>query len=120
MSSGTPATFGFALALDDTTGSVFSFPLKGDDFRYPIDGRVAVFRSTDRGDTWEGCDSGMPAEPRFGSVLRGAMAADGLDPCGVYAGTTSGQVYASPDSGESWAELPITLPRILCVEAFTT
>jgi hypothetical protein len=118
LSSATEASFGFATALDDHSGAVFCFPLAGDDLRYPPDGRVRVYRSTDGGDSWQPLTNGLPDEPRFGSVLRGAMSADGLDPCGIYVGTTSGQVYATADLGESWSELPITLPRILCVEAF--
>lgn len=114
------ASFGFATAFDQRTGTVFNFPLTGDDLRYPHDGKVRVYRSQDGGDSWHPCDRGLPTEPRFGSVLRGAMSSDGLDPCGIYVGTTSGQIYASPDLGESWSELPVTLPRILCVEAFAT
>ena len=79
---------------------------------------MRVYRSKDGGAHWEGVERGLPREPRYTSVLRGAMSVDRLDPCGVYVGTTSGHVFASRDCGESWIELPCTLPKILCVEAF--
>jgi photosystem II stability/assembly factor-like uncharacterized protein len=79
---------------------------------------VRVYRTRDGGELWEGLDRGLPSEPRYTNVLRGAMSVDGLDRCGVYVGTTSGHVFASRDCGDSWVELPCTLPRILCVEAF--
>jgi hypothetical protein len=112
------SAFGFAVDMDPASGSVYAFPLAGDDFRYAPEGRVRVYRTRDGGESWEALDRGLPGEPRYTSVLRGAMAVDGLDPCGVYLGTTSGHLFASRDRGESWIELPCTLPKILCVEAF--
>jgi photosystem II stability/assembly factor-like uncharacterized protein len=118
LSSGSKSAFGFPVELDPATGYVYAFPLAGDDFRYARDGRVRVYRTRDGGELWEGLDRGLPSEPRYTSVLRGAMSVDRLDPCGVYVGTTSGHVFASRDRGESWIELPCTLPKIRCVEAF--
>ena len=76
-----------------------------------------MYRTRDSGAHWEPCSNGLP-ERSYASVLRGAMDVDGLDPCGVYFGTTSGEVYASRDRGESWSELPCRLPRVLCLRAF--
>ncbi len=118
LSSGDQCAFGFAVELDPATGYAYAFPLAGDDFRYAPEGRVRVYRTHDGGESWEGLERGLPPEPRYTSVLRGAMSVDRLDPCGVYVGTTSGHVFASRDLGESWIELPCTLPKILCVEAF--
>ena len=113
-----PAVFGFPVELDPASGYVYSFPLQGDDFRYPPNGMVRTYRSRDGAKNWERLDKGMPSEPRYTNVLRGAMSLDSLDPCGVYIGTTSGNVFLSADQGDSWLELPVTLPKILCVEAF--
>ena len=109
--------FGFAVALDPRTKYAFAYPLEGESFRLPHDGRPVVYRTRDDGAHWEPHSRGLP-ERSYASVLRGAMAVDGLDPCGVYFGTTSGEVYASRDRGESWNELPCRLPRILSVQAF--
>ena len=118
LSEGPQCAFGFAIELDPASGYGFAFPLAGDDFRYPPEGCVRVYRTRDGGDSWEGLDQGLPTEPRYANVLRGAMSVDKLDPCGVYVGTTAGHVFASRDRGDSWIELPCTLPKILCVEAF--
>ena len=118
LSSGAESAFGFPVELDPTSGSVYAFPLAGDDFRYAPEGRVRVYRTRDGGESWEALEEGLPSEPRYTSALRGAMSVDRLDPCGVYVGTTSGHVFASRDRGDSWIELPCTLPKILCVEAF--
>ena len=114
---GVECAFGFAVEMDPATDYAYAFPLAGDDFRYAPEGRVRVYRTRDGGDSWEGLDRGLPSEPRYTNVLRGAMSVDRMDPCGVYVGTTSGHVFASRDRGESWVELPCTLPKILCVEA---
>ena len=118
LSSGDQCAFGFAVDVDPHTGYAYAFPLAGDDLRYAPQGRVAVHRTRDGGQQWEALERGLPREPRYTSVLRGAMSVDRMDPCGVYVGTTSGHVFASRDRGDSWIELPCTLPKILCVEAF--
>ncbi|QDU62601.1 BNR/Asp-box repeat protein [Planctomycetes bacterium Pan216] len=115
---GLPSGFGFPIALDRTTRHLFAVPLKSDEYRFPADGHFRVYRSRDRGDTWEPLANGLPSEHCYAGVLRGALAVDHLDPCGVYVGTTSGSVHLSGDGGDSWRTLPCTLPRILCVEAF--
>jgi photosystem II stability/assembly factor-like uncharacterized protein len=118
LSEGLQCAFGFPVEVDPATGWAYAFPLAGDDFRYAPGGRLRVYRTRDGGERWEPLERGLPAEPRYTSVLRGAMSVDRLDPCGVYVGTTSGHVFASADRGESWSELGCTLPKIRCVEAF--
>ncbi len=117
LSEGLHCAFGFPLELDPISNSIYALPLEGDNFRFPPEGRLAVYRSQDGGDSWEPLSSGLP-DGCFASVLRGAMAVDLLDPCGVYFGTTAGTVFTSRDRGDSWTQIPHTLPRVLCVEAF--
>jgi len=117
IQTGLPASgFGFALAQHGR--SVFSFPLESDEYRVPVDGKFRVYRSRDGGESWQALARGLPEAPTYANVLRGAMAVDGMNPCGVYVGSTSGEVYASADDGESWRRIPCTLPRILHVRAF--
>ena len=116
LSDGHRCSFGFSSAMDRRSGQVFVVPLQGDNFRFPRDGQLAVYRTKD-GRRWEAQTNGLPANC-FTAVLRGSMAADQLDPGGVYFGTASGAVYASHDCGESWREVVSGLPRILSVEAY--
>ena len=109
--------FGFAIDMDAATQSVFAVPLQGDNFRYPPEGKLRVFRTSDGGAHWAPLANGLP-EHCYANILRGAMTLDRRDPCGAYFGTTAGAVYGSIDAGESWSTLAINLPRILCVEAF--
>ena len=115
---GMPSWFGFPVATDPNTGHVFAFPMESDEYRMPVGGRFRVYRSRDRGATWEERAEGLPAQPTWAGVLRGALAVDGLDPAGVYVGSTSGEIHASADDGDTWRRLPVTLPRILSVDAF--
>lgn len=117
LGDGHHCVFGFPVALDPRSGALFVIPLEGDSFRFARDGRLAVYRSLDGGDHWERCSEGLP-EDCYANVLRGSLALDHLDPCGVYFGSTSGCVYGSADGGDTWSELIDGLPKILCVEAF--
>jgi hypothetical protein len=114
LSDGHRCSFGFASAMDRRSGSVFVVPLEGDNFRYPRDGQLAVYRTRD-GRNWEAKTGGLPANC-YTAVLRGAMAADQSG--GIYFGTASGTVYASADCGESWREIASGLPRIMSVKAY--
>jgi hypothetical protein len=116
LSEGTRCSFGFPIVMDKRTGSVFVVPLEGDNFRIPRDGKLAVYRSH-KGKDWEPMRHGLP-ENSYEGVLRGAMAADQLDPGGIYFGTTSGAVYGTCDVGDRWFEIARGLPRILSVEAY--
>ena len=117
LSDGLRCAFGFVSELDPVSHSAFALPLEGDGFRYPPAGALAVYRTEDEGESWQRHERGLPGGT-FANVLRGAMAVDSLEPCGVYFGTTAGSVHASRDRGESWTRIPGTLPKVLCVEAF--
>lgn len=110
-------TFGFPIAMDPASQSVFVVPMESDSFRFPHDGRLGVYRSRDGGSSWSGHASGLP-EDCYSNVLRQSLALDQRDPCGVYFGTTGGSVYGSADCGETWERLAVDLPKVLSVEAF--
>ena len=115
---GLPAAFGFPISIDASTRHLFVAPQQSDQFRIPVDNRLQIYRSTDGGDSWHGASNGLPGSHTFGTVLRGAMTVDDLDPGGVYFGTTSGGVYATASLGDHWTQLPGSLPRILHVSAW--
>jgi len=94
-------------------------PIKSDSEHYPPDGRLRVYRSRSGGNDWEALTSGLPQENCYVNVLRDAMCVDRLDDCGIYFGTTGGQVYCSPDSGDNWQAIVRDLPPVLSVEAQT-
>jgi photosystem II stability/assembly factor-like uncharacterized protein len=115
---GLASWFGFPIAIDRRTGTLFAFPMESDEYRLPVNGQCHVYRSRDRGDSWEAVGKGLPDSPYYSGVLRGALAVDDLDPAGVYMGSTSGDVFVSPDLGESWQQLPCRLPRVLHVATY--
>jgi photosystem II stability/assembly factor-like uncharacterized protein len=117
IEQGLPSGFGFPIAIDHKSRALFAFPQESPEYRMPPSGKFEAYRSLDRGDSWQraGADTKRAS---FAGVLRGSLVVDSEDPCGVYAGTTSGTIHISPDGGDSWRILPATLPRILCVEIF--
>lgn len=117
IESGLPANFGFPIAVT-MHGDLFVVPLDSDVRRYMVDGRLRVYRSRDKGDSWQDVSAGLPVMPEFTGILRDAMTTDGLEQEGVYFGTSMGQVYASPDAGENWAALPGQFPRISSVRTW--
>ncbi len=118
IENGLPSSFGFPLVIDGRTKTLYASMLESDEYRMPVDGALRVHRSRDGGDSWEPLTKGLPQEHAYTAVLRSAMSTDHLDPCGVYFGTTAGDVYVSADGGDSWRALPCRLPRVLTVEAF--
>ncbi len=109
ISGNLPSDFGFVIdvhAHDPET--LYVVPIKSDSEHYPPDGRLRVYRSRTGGSEWEALTKGLPQQDCYVNVLRDAMAVDSLDPCGVYFGTTGGQVYASADAGQSWAPIVVT------------
>lgn len=118
MEEGLPSSFGFPVAAHPRDpDTVFLIPLNGDIHgRFVPDARAAVYRSRDRGRTWQDLRRGLPQENAYIGVLRQAMATDRLDPAGVYFGTSGGALFASADEGESWTEVARHLPPILSVE----
>lgn len=119
IGEGLPSTFGFAAAAHPSQpDTFFTFPLNGDDKgRYPPDGAAAVYRSRDAGQTWEACRKGLPQKDAFFGVYRQAMATDQHERAGVYFGTSTGNLFASSDEGDSWRQVASFMPAILSVEA---
>lgn len=117
IQGGLPSTFGFPLAIHPShPETLYAFPLESDEYRLPIDGQPAVYRTRNGGDTWVRSSSGLPSES-WVTVLRQAMATDPMDPAGVYVGTTGGQIFASADAGETWTTVDCRLPKILSLNA---
>jgi len=117
VSGDLPTDFGFVVDVHaHEPETVYVVPITSDSLHYPPDGRLRVYRSRTGGGSWEPLSRGLPQENCYVNVLRDAMAVDSLEPCGVYFGTTGGQVYASRDSGDSWEPIVRDLPAVLSVE----
>ncbi len=123
ISPGLPSEFGFVLGLhshDPKTlyvipeGKALSTELGGDQ-RYVTDAKMRVYRSRDGGANWEALTNGLPQQNAYMHFMREGMATDGYDECGIYAGTTTGQLYYSRNNGDSWEVLAEHLPPILSV-----
>ncbi|MFZ5852706.1 MAG: WD40/YVTN/BNR-like repeat-containing protein [Actinomycetota bacterium] len=120
VSGNLPTDFGFPIAVHaHEPDTVYVVPITSDSEHYPPEGRLRVYRSRTGGHEWEPLTEGLPQRDCYVNVLRDAMAVDGLDPCGVYFGTTGGQVYVSADAGDSWAAAVRDLPPVLSVEVQT-
>ena len=120
VSGNLPTDFGFAIDVHaHEPQTIYVVPIKSDSEHFPLDGRLRVYRSRTGGDEWEELANGLPERNCYVNVLRDAMAVDRLDSCGIYFGTTGGQVYVSPDSGESWSAIVRDLPAVLSVEVQT-
>jgi hypothetical protein len=120
VSGNLPTDFGFAIDVHaHEPETVYVVPIKSDSEHFPIDGKLRVYRSRKGGNEWEPLAKGLPEKDCYVNVMRDAMAVDSLDKCGVYFGTTGGQVYASGDAGDSWAPIVHDLPAVLSVEVQT-
>ncbi len=120
ISGNLPSDFGFVVDVHaHEPETVYVIPIKSDSEHFPPDGKLRVYRSRTGGNEWEALTKGLPQQNCYVNVLRDAMAVDMLDPCGVYFGTTGGQVYASADAGESWTPIVRDLPAVLSVEVQT-
>ena len=120
IGEGLPTDFGFPIEVHaHDPDTVYVVPITSDSVHFPPDGRLRVYRSRSGGNEWEPLTKGLPQEHCYVNVLRDAMAVDSLDTCGVYFGTTGGQVYASPDAGETWAPIVSNLPAVLSVQVQT-
>ncbi len=118
VSGNLPSDFGFPIAVHaHEPETIYVIPLTSDSERYPPEGKLRVYRSRGGGQEWEALGNGLPQENCYVNILRDAMAVDTADPCGIYFGTTGGQVYASTDDGDSWQTLVRDLPAVLSVEA---
>jgi photosystem II stability/assembly factor-like uncharacterized protein len=120
VSGNLPTDFGFVIDVHaHEPETVYVVPIKSDSEHFPIDGQLRVFRSRSGGNEWEPLTKGLPQKDCYVNVLRDAMAVDSLDKCGIYFGTTGGQVYASADAGDSWNAIVHDLPAVLSVEVQT-
>ncbi len=120
VSGNLPTDFGFCIGVHaHEPETVYVVPIKSDSEHFPPDGKLRVYRSRTGGGEWEELSKGLPADNCYVDVLRDAMAIDSLESCGIYFGTTGGQVYCSADSGDTWAPIVRDLPAVLSVEVQT-
>jgi photosystem II stability/assembly factor-like uncharacterized protein len=120
VSGNLPSDFGFPIDVHaHESETIYVVPIKSDGEHYPPEGKLRVYRSRSGGNEWEALTHGLPQRDCYVNVLRDAMAVDSLDACGVYFGTTGGQVYVSADAGDNWAPIVRDLPAVLSVEVQT-
>ncbi|MDZ7364042.1 MAG: exo-alpha-sialidase [candidate division KSB1 bacterium] len=120
VSGNLPTDFGFVVDVHaHEPETIYVVPIKSDSEHYPPEGKLRVYRSRTGGNEWEALTRGLPQSHCYVNVLRDAMAVDSLDKCGVYFGTTGGQVYCSADAGDNWAPIARDLPAVLSVEVQT-
>lgn len=120
ISEGLPSDFGFPIAVHaHEPNTIYVVPIKSDSEHYPPEGKLRVYRSRSGGQEWEALTDGLPQHDCYVNVLRSALAVDNLESCGIYFGTTGGQVYASADSGDHWTAIVRNLPPVLSVEVQT-
>jgi photosystem II stability/assembly factor-like uncharacterized protein len=120
VSGNLPTDFGFPIEVHaHEPDTIYVVPIKSDSEHFPPEGKLRVYRSRTGGHEWEALTKGLPQRDCYVNVLRDALAIDSLDSCGVYFGTTGGQVYASADAGDSWFPIVRDLPPVLSVEVQT-
>jgi photosystem II stability/assembly factor-like uncharacterized protein len=120
ISGNLPTDFGFPIAVHaHEPETIYVVPITSDSHHFPPDGKLRVYRSRSGGNEWEALTNGLPQEHCYVDILRDSMAVDTLPECGIYFGTTGGQVYASADSGDSWTAIARDLPPVLSCEVQT-
>ncbi len=120
VSGDLPSDFGFPIEVHaHEAETIYVVPIKSDSEHFPPDAKLRVYRSRTGGNEWEALTKGLPQKDCYVNVLRDAMAVDTLDPCGIYFGTTGGQIYLSADSGDTWNSIVRDLPGVLSVEVQT-
>jgi photosystem II stability/assembly factor-like uncharacterized protein len=118
VSGDLPSDFGFPIDVHaHEPDTIYVVPIKSDSEHYPPEGKLRVYRSRTGGNEWQALTKGLPQKDCYVNILRDAMSVDSLDPCGIYFGTTGGQVYASANGGDSWSPIVRDLPSVLSVEA---
>jgi hypothetical protein len=116
IGNGLPSDFGFPIVMHPRNPDcVYVVPVESDVFRCACDGRLRVYRTRNAGESWEALSRGLPQKRAYETVLRDAMAADPLDPAGIYFGTRSGQLFGSSDEGRTWEKIHEGLPAVVCV-----
>ena len=117
IANGVPSDFGFAMVIDPhDPNTTYIIPLESDEFRCTPDAKLRVYRTRNAGESWEALAKGLPQENAFETVLRDGMAADKMEPTGLYFGTRSGKLFGSNDGGESWGLMVQGLPAVVCVK----
>ncbi len=120
VSGNLPTDFGFVIDVHaHEPETIYVVPIESDSKHYPPEGKLRVYRSRSGGNEWEPLTKGLPQSNCYVNVFRDAMAVDSMDPCGIYFGTSGGQVYVSADAGDSWAPIVRDLPAVLSVEVQT-
>ena len=120
VSGNLPTDFGFVIDVHaHEPETIYVVPIKSDSEHFPLEGKLRVYRSRTGGNEWEPLTRGLPQKDCYVNVLRDAMAVDSLDSCGVYFGTSGGQVFASPDAGDNWMPIVQSLPPVLSIEVQT-
>jgi hypothetical protein len=120
VSGNLPTDFGFPIDVHaHEPETIYVIPIKSDGEHFPPEGKLRVYRSRTGGNEWEALTNGLPQSDCYVNILREAMSVDSMDPCGIYFGTTGGQVYGSSDGGDSWAPIVRDLPAVLAVEVQT-
>ena len=118
ITAGLPSDFGYALATDAAApDTLFCIPEASTQMRYPVDGRLRVYRTEDAGAHWQALTEGLPQAHVYCTILRDGMDSDHLDPLGLYFGTSGGHLFTSRDRGERWQQQAAFLPPILSVRA---
>jgi photosystem II stability/assembly factor-like uncharacterized protein len=113
---GLPSDFGFPLVIDPhNPDRAFVIPLTSDLDRVTPEGKVRVYETRDRGETWNALGNGLPHQDSYLTILRQAFCSDGGDPLGLYFGAESGEVFGSPDGGATWSAVAEHLPPITSV-----
>ena len=120
ISGNLPTDFGFPIAIHaHEPDTLYVVPITSDSHHFVMDGKLRVYRSRTGGNEWEALTAGLPQQHCYVNVLRDAMAVDSLDNCGIYFGTSGGQVYVSADGGDGWTAIVRDLPAVLSVEVQT-
>jgi hypothetical protein len=118
IANGVPSDFGFAMQMHPhDPDTVYIVPIQSDEFRVTPEGKLRVYRTRNAGESWEPLTGGLPQQQAFENVLRDGLTADTHETPGIYFGTRSGKLFASPDEGENWKEIGGTLPPVCCVKA---
>ena len=120
ISGNLPTDFGFPIAIHaHEPDTLYVVPITSDSHHFVMDGKLRVYRSRTGGNEWQALTAGLPQQHCYVNVLRDAMAVDSLEDCGIYFGTSGGQVYASADAGDTWTSIVRDLPAVLSVEVQT-
>jgi photosystem II stability/assembly factor-like uncharacterized protein len=118
IANGVPTDFGFPMVTHPhQAGTAYIIPLGSEMRRWTVDEKCRVYRTTDRGTSWQPMTEGLPQKDAYVTVLRDGFCSDALQPAGLYFGTRGGEIYASTDDGQSWEVVAEHLPPVMCVRA---